>query len=64
MTAWGVGAMPLNMQTKLECDGDLALVIQAIQAKYAKALKGVWMECNWKFTSNKTVWHKEIGLLT
>jgi hypothetical protein len=27
MTAWGVGAIPLNVQTKLECDEDLALVI-------------------------------------
>ncbi len=49
MVAWGVGAMPFNMQTKLEHDEDLALVIQvtqATQARYAKALKGVWIECN------------------
>jgi len=67
MVAWGVGAMPFNMQTKLEHDEDLALVIQVIQAtqaRYAKALKGVWIECNWKSTSNKTLWRKEIGLLT
>jgi hypothetical protein len=40
MTAWGVGAIPLNVQAKLEHNEDLALVIQAIQTKYAKALKG------------------------
>jgi len=27
MTAWGVGAMFFNVQAKLECDEDLALVI-------------------------------------
>jgi hypothetical protein len=27
MTTWGVGAMFLNVQAKLEHDGDLALVI-------------------------------------
>ncbi len=36
MTTWGVGAMPFNMQAKMEHDEDLALVIQANQAKYAK----------------------------
>jgi hypothetical protein len=64
MTTWGVGAMPFNMQTKLERDEHLALVIQVTQARYAKAYKGIWIECNWKFTSNKTVWRKGIGLLT
>ncbi len=34
-----------------------------IQVKYAKALKGVWMEHDWKSTSNKPVWCKEIHLL-
>ncbi len=55
MTTWGVGAMPLNMQAKLEHDEDLALVIQKTQTKYAKALKGAWMECNLKSASNKIV---------
>jgi len=41
MTTWGVGALPFNMQAKLEHDENLALVIQATQAKYAKALKSV-----------------------
>jgi len=27
MTAWGVGAIPLNVQAKLEHDEDLAFVI-------------------------------------
>jgi hypothetical protein len=41
MTTWDVGAIPPNVQAKLECDEDLALVIQTIRARYAKALKGV-----------------------
>jgi hypothetical protein len=53
--AWGVGAIPLNVQAKLECNEDLALMIQAIQAKYANALRGAWMERNWKSASNKIV---------
>jgi hypothetical protein len=64
MTTWGVGAIPLNVQTKLERDEDLTLVIRAIQTKYAKALRGVWMERNYKSTSNKIVWCKEVGFLT
>ncbi len=35
MIAWGVGAIPFNMQTKLECDEDFTLVIRT---RYAKAL--------------------------
>jgi hypothetical protein len=43
--AWGVGAIsPFNMKAKLEHDENLALVIQTIQAEYAKAFKGIWME--------------------
>jgi hypothetical protein len=37
MIAWGVGAIPLNVQAKLECDEDLALVIRTIQIRHAKA---------------------------
>jgi hypothetical protein len=40
MTAWGVGAMHINVQAKLKHDENLAFVIQAIQVEYAKALKG------------------------
>jgi hypothetical protein len=40
MTTWGVRAIPLNMQAKLECDEDLPLVIQMIRTSYAKTLKG------------------------
>jgi hypothetical protein len=64
MTAWGVGAIPFNVHAKLECDEDLGLVIQATWAEYAKTFKGVWMERDWKFASNKIVWRKESGLLT
>ncbi len=39
MIALGVGAIPFNVQAKLECDEDLALVIWATWTKYAKALK-------------------------
>jgi hypothetical protein len=46
MTTWGVGSIPFNMQAKEECNEDLAIVIQATWAKYAKALKGAWMEQN------------------
>jgi len=58
-----VGAIPLNVQAKLEHDENLALVIQMTQIGYAKAFKGAWMEHDWKSTSNKTIWHKEIGFL-
>jgi hypothetical protein len=44
MTTWGVKAIPLNVQAKLKCNEDLTLVIRTTQAKYAKALKGAWME--------------------
>jgi hypothetical protein len=27
MTTWGVGSIPLNVQTKVKCDKDLAIVI-------------------------------------
>jgi hypothetical protein len=40
MTAWGVGSISLNVQTKLEHDEDLGVVIHVIQARYAKAFKG------------------------
>jgi hypothetical protein len=63
MIAWGVGAMPLNVQAKLEHDEDPAFVIRLTRTEYAKAFKGTWMEHDWKFTSNKIVWHNEIGLL-
>jgi hypothetical protein len=63
MIAWGVGAIPLNAHAKLKCDEDLALVIRTIQAGYAKALKGIWMEHDYKSTSNKTMWYKDISLL-
>jgi hypothetical protein len=39
MTTWGVGSIPFNMQAKMECDKDLAIVIQNIRVSYAKALK-------------------------
>ncbi len=42
--AWGVGGILLNVQAKLKHDEDLALVIQTTQARYAKAIKGIWME--------------------
>jgi hypothetical protein len=64
MTAWGVGAIPFNVQAKLECNEDFALMIQVTQVRYAKAFRGVWMECDWKFASNKTIRHKEISLFT
>jgi hypothetical protein len=32
------------------------------QIGYAKALKGPWMEQDWKFASNKTMQHRKIGL--
>jgi hypothetical protein len=64
MTTWGVGAIPLNVQAKLKCNEDLALVIQATRIRYAKALRGASMEHDWKSTSNKTMRHKQIGLLT
>jgi hypothetical protein len=44
MITWGVGFIPFNMQTKLEHDENLALMIQVIRAEYAKAFKGAWME--------------------
>ncbi len=47
----------------MECDEDLEVVIQIIRAKYVKGFKGTWMECDEKFTSNKIVRRKEIGLL-
>jgi len=46
MIAWDVGAIPFNVQTKLELNKDLALVIQVTQTRYSKALKGAWMEHN------------------
>ncbi len=55
--------MPLNVEAKLECNEDLALVIQIIQVGYAKAFKGAWMEHDWKSASNKTMRCKEIRLL-
>jgi hypothetical protein len=63
MIPWSVGAMPFNVEAKLECNEDLALVIQMTQVGYAKALKGAWMEHDWTFASNKTMRCKEIHLL-
>jgi hypothetical protein len=63
MTTWGAGAIPLNMQAKLERDEDLTFVIWMTQIGYAKALKGAWINHDWKFTSNKMIQRKEIGLL-
>jgi hypothetical protein len=63
MTAWGVGAIPFNVQAKLEHNEDLAFMIRTIQIRYAKALKGAWIEHDWKFTLNNMIQHKEIGLL-
>jgi len=58
MITWGVGAIPLNMQAKLECDENLALMIEATRIGYAKTFKGVWMKNIWKFASNNTMRHK------
>jgi len=44
MITWGVGAIPPNVQAKLERDEDFALVIQTSRARYVKALKGALME--------------------
>ncbi len=41
MTTWGVGAILLNVQAKLERDEDLALVIRKTRTRHAKALIGV-----------------------
>ncbi len=53
MTAWGVGAMPLNVHAMpfnvhamLEHNKYLAFVIRTTQHEYAKAFKGIWMECD------------------
>jgi hypothetical protein len=43
MITWGVGTILLKVQTKFECDEDLALVIRITQAKYANVFKGAWM---------------------
>jgi hypothetical protein len=51
------------VQAKLENNEDLALVIQVTQTKYAKELKGAWMERDWKFTSNKTMCIKRLSFL-
>jgi hypothetical protein len=40
MSTLGVGVMLLNVQTMLEHDENLALVIRITQAEFAKALKG------------------------
>jgi hypothetical protein len=40
MITWGVGAILLNVQTKLKHNENLAIMIRMIQTKYAKALKG------------------------
>jgi hypothetical protein len=39
MTTWGVGSISFNMQGKVECDEDLAIVIQTILVEYAKVQK-------------------------
>jgi hypothetical protein len=63
MTTWGVGSILLNVHAKFKHNEDLVVVIRTTQTTYAKALKGVWMECDWKFASNKTMQLKEIGFL-
>jgi hypothetical protein len=55
MITWGVGSIPLNMQAKVECDKDLAIVIWKTQISYAKALKGAW-----KNVSLQMVWCRVI----
>jgi hypothetical protein len=55
MTTWGVGSIPLNVHAKVECDGDLVIVIWVIRIGYAKVLKSVWVVWNSKSTSNKTI---------
>jgi len=62
MIAWGVESIPFNVRANLKRYEDLALVIRAIQAKYVKVFKSIWMERNWKFASHKTMRHKEISL--
>jgi hypothetical protein len=57
-----VGSIPLNVQAKLERNEDLGVIIRATWARYAKVLKGVWMERDWNFPSTKTMRHKEISL--
>jgi hypothetical protein len=47
MITWGVGSIPFNVQAKVECNENLAIIIQAIRAKYAKVFKGAWMEHDW-----------------
>jgi hypothetical protein len=44
MITWGVGSIPFNVQAKVECYENLAIVIQVIQARCAKAFKGAWNE--------------------
>jgi len=46
MIAWGVGSIVFNVQAKVECDEDLAIVIQMIRTIYVKGFKDIWMECN------------------
>jgi hypothetical protein len=48
VTARGVGAIPFNLQPKLEHDEDLALVIQITQTGYEEVFKSTWMERDWK----------------
>jgi hypothetical protein len=58
-----VGAIPLNVQAKLDHDEDFALMIQATWARYVRPS----MVFGWNMTRsllNKIVWHKEIGFLT
>ncbi len=44
MIAWSVGSIPFNVQTKVECYDNLAIVIQATWTRYAKAFKGAYNE--------------------
>jgi hypothetical protein len=64
MTTWGVESIPFNMQAKFNHNEDLVVVIRTTQTTYAKALKGAWMECDWKFASNKMMRCKEIDFFT
>jgi hypothetical protein len=42
-------------KAKLKLFEDLALEIRTTRTRYVKAFKGVWMECDWKSASTKTM---------
>jgi hypothetical protein len=39
MTAWGVGFIPFNVQVKVECDEDFAIMIWATQTGMQRCSK-------------------------